>query len=273
MESSSIKEYVNQIKQYPLLSAQEEEKLSALVKKGDKKAKDKLVVSNLRLVVSIAKKYVNCNVDIMDLIQEGNIALITAASRFDESYHTKFSTYAYLWIAQSILRFVRNKAPIICIPHRKEILIRKIKAISNILFQECGKEPTINEISTFMGIPEETVKEILNCTYSITSIDYEYDAESEKTIEDTLSDTSFSPEMEFLENELTENLHTMVNDLPHMEKEVLNYRFNLNKSTTKNTLRAVGRNLGISSETVRQLEIKAMKKLRDSAYSSDYFIS
>ena len=146
MENELITPYLSQLKKYPLLSADEEKKLANSIENGDMRARNLLVQSNLRLVISIAKKYLHYKVSLCDLLQEGNIGLLIAATKFRSSFNTRFSTYAYLWIQQYMLRFIRNKNPAIQIPHRKEAEIRRIRASQDHLHQHLGRKPNVGEL-------------------------------------------------------------------------------------------------------------------------------
>jgi RNA polymerase primary sigma factor len=273
METLLLQSYIDQVKRYPLLSAEREAELSTAVQNGDEKARNDLVQGNLRLVVSIAKKYCGFQVSLIDMIQEGNIGLITAASRYKTSFNTRFSTYAYLWISQAILRFVRNKSPLISLPHRKEAIVRKINAIRDYLYQQCGHEPSYEELSVYMGIPVEQIHSALQYSYSLTSLDAVIDFESDKTVGDFLADSESSPENEYIRRETKNNVHELINTLPEIEREVLTHRYNFTGNQDKNTLRHVGSLLGISSETVRQMEMRAIKRLRKTAEASGYLVS
>ncbi len=273
METFLLQSYIDQVKRYPLLSAEREAELSIAVQNGDEKARNDLVQGNLRLVVSIAKKYCGFQVSLIDMIQEGNIGLITAASRYKTSFNTRFSTYAYLWISQAILRFVRNKSPLISLPHRKEAFVRKINAIRDYLYQQCGHEPSYDELSVYMGISVEEIQGALQYTYSLTSLDAVIDFESDRTVGDFLANNDCCPETEYIKRETKRDIHELINTLPETERDVVNYRYNFSGNQDKNTLRHVGNILGISSETVRQMEMRALKRLRKTAEASGYLVS
>jgi len=173
MDKLLIKSYMEQVTRYPLLSAEEEIELSRKIQKGDEEAKMKLVNSNLRLVVSIATKYASGQNSLMDLIQEGNLGLITAAGKFNHSFNTRFGTYAHSWITQSILRYIHGHIPTISIPFRKEEKLRNVKKSEVVLKQKLGRNPTLKELAVYLDISEESVKEILLLDYSYSSLNAE----------------------------------------------------------------------------------------------------
>jgi RNA polymerase primary sigma factor len=244
------------------LTAEEEIELAKRSESGDKNAEKKLVQSNLRLVISAAKKYNSFKISFMDLIQEGNIGLITAASRYRASFNTRFSTYAYLWITQAILRYVRNKHNIITIPYRKEALLRRIKNAREVLLEKNCREPYVEEMATYLGVMPDEINEALTYSYTVSSLDCPVGDSSAATISDLIPDETLTPEEYVLAEESRKEVANLLNELPHMEKEVLYYRYNFNYDEKNKTLRQVGEMLGVSSETVRQMEIRAILRLR-----------
>ena len=235
---------------------------SKLVQQGDNEAKMRLVQSNLRLVVSVAKKYKNPYVSIMDLIQEGNIGLLTAATKYHYSFNTRFSTYAYAWIAQSITRYVRNKTGQIILPHRKEEMLRKIHSAKLSLFQKLGREASDEEVAKKLNLSVEEIRNANLYSYTIVSIDSEVDDDANLNLGDSIPDYSFSPENKLMDSYEKENIHQMIKRLPEMEQKVLRYRFNFDNDEKTKTLRQVGEELGVSAETVRQMEMRAVRHLR-----------
>ena len=185
-----LENYLKQIQKYPLLDAEQEVELSKKIEKGSQSAQEKLVQSNLRLVVSVAKRVNGSSkVSIMDLIQEGNIGLMTAASKYHYSYNTRFSTYAYTWILQYMLRYLYNKTSMISLPHRKEELLRKVSACRNDYLQTFGREATVEEISECLSVPKKDVKAALSCSYSVSSIDITASEDGLSTIADLIPDS------------------------------------------------------------------------------------
>lgn len=273
MDKILFNTYIQQIKKYPLLSAEEEHELAKKIAKGDKLAEKELVQCNLRLVISAAKKYKGFNVPLMDLIQEGNIGLMTAASRYKANYKTRFSTYAYLWISQAMLRYVRNKHKIITIPYRKEALLRRIKKDREFLLEQYGREPCLEELASHLGVMPDEITEALNYSYTVSSLDCPVGDSSSASISDFITDDSMSPEDRCIVEDSRRAVTQLLNTLPKMEKAVLYHRYNFDYEEKTKTLRQVGEMLGISSETVRQMEMRAILKLRSQINEQDFAIA
>jgi RNA polymerase primary sigma factor len=263
MENETIKEYLSSIKNYPLLSAEEEQALSKKIQKGDKAALQKLINSNLRLVLSVAKKMKTSQSNIMDLIQEGNMGLMIAAQKFSSAFKTRFSTYAYPWIAQYMLRFLNTKSSFITLPHRKELIIRKIQNAQAYFFQQHGREQTVQELALFLGLEEEKVIEYLSYSYTVASLDIEANDEgSSATIGDLIADNTYNPEELLARNETKEYIRSMMSKLSKNEQTVLWYRYNLDGDMHTKTLREISKIIGVSPEAVRQTEIRAVKHMK-----------
>lgn len=264
MEVFSYKTYLTQILKYPLLTGEQEIELSKKIQAGDQQAKTQIVNANLRLVVSIAKKYENKTVSLMDLIQEGNIGLMTAAGKYHFSFNTRFSTYAYPWIAQFIARYLQSKVSLISLPVRKEELLHKIKKAQTTLYQELNHEPSDAEIAEYLGLKESEVNTIRSFSYAMTSIDTEIDPYSGHTLGDIIADTSSNPEKALMGEQTKGEVQRIIKNLSFKERMVILNRYDMSDSQDKKTLREVGSMLGVSAETVRQIEIRAMKKLHAS---------
>lgn len=262
MAQKMFNTYIAQIQKYPLLTAEEELALADQIQNGDSAAKQRLIQSNLRLVVSIAKKYKNTSIPLLDIIQEGNLGLILAAERYKASFKTRFSTYAYLWITQSILRFIRNRKSLIIVPHRKENMIRKLNAAREYLFNQHGHEAGVEELADFLGVSTEEVKDALRFSYTIASLETEITSESDSEVKDVLPDTTYSPEEEMLRDTERHEIIKLFRILSPAEQSVLYYRYNLGYDEKTKTLRQLGEMLGVSSETVRQMEMRAIRRLR-----------
>jgi RNA polymerase primary sigma factor len=258
MELDVYKSYVKQIQRYPLLKFEEEAE----------RAKIRLVQCNLRLVVSVAKKFTTQKVSIMDLIQEGNIGLMTAAAKYKASYKTRFSTYAYSWILQYMLRYLYNKCPLISIPHRKDEMLRRISAAQNFLFQQTGHMPSEKELAVYLGMTSEALKNLLQYSYSVSSIDLECGDDTNTTVGDLIEDTTFSPEKKFMNAVTIHEIRTLLSVLPHNEQLVIYHRYNLAGEHKPKTLREVSTMLGVSTETVRQMEIRAIKHMQEAVLNS-----
>lgn len=262
LQKTIFSSYLEQINRYPLLTAEQERVLASKIKKGDEAAKAKLVSSNLRLVVSIAKKYAINGMDVMDLIQEGNLGLITAAGKFCDSFNTKFSTYAHPWITQTILRYVQNKTSIISIPFRKEEFLRTIRKAEDILAQKLKRIPTVQEIATYLDIPEDKVCATKRLDYKCSSLNDEVYGQEGKTFADVVADDKISVEQKLIDEVEMNNVRLLLENLSWREKQVIRYRYNLCNNGAPKTLRQIGEILGVTSETVRQTELRAIHKLR-----------
>jgi RNA polymerase primary sigma factor len=263
MQEDSLKSYFDQIRKTELLTFEEELELSKRIQQGDEEAKEKLVKANLRLVVKIAKAYISSTLSLLDLIQEGNLGLIKAASKYDYRKNVKFSTYASWWIKQAIVRSISNKKRSIRLPHRKEEILRKINKTMNYLSQTLMREPTIKEIAEEVGLSESEVTSILNLSYSIVSLDGELTNDS-GNIQDIFEDYSYVPDQELLKKSLREETMKHLEALQKKEKQIILYRFSF-FGGKKYTLKTIGDKLGISPETVRQIEIRALRKLGETA--------
>ncbi len=258
-QRAALKSYFSQIKKTPLLSADEEKELSKKIQKDDKDAHKKLVEANLRLVVKIAKSFMTSELSLLDLIQEGNLGLIKAASKFDHRKNVRFSTYASWWIKQAIVRALSNKRRTIRLPHRKEEMLRKINKTYNALSQELMREPHVDELAAEVGLPEEDLHALLRVSGSVVSLNGERSGES-GTLEEVYEDYSYDPDKELLRKSLHEETMKFLDSLDEKEKEIIMYRYSF--YGRKYTLKGIGDRMGISPETVRQIEIRALKKLK-----------
>jgi len=256
----NLKAYFSQIKKAKLLTFEEELELSRRIQKGDEQARTLLIESNLRLVVRIAKSYLTPEVSILDLIQEGNLGLMRAASKYDFRKQVRFSTYASWWIKQSIVRSLSNKKRLIRLPHRQEEKLRKINKVYNNLSQVLMREPTLLEIAEEIGLQEDEVASIINSSISVASLDSTLSGDS-GSLHDVVEDQSFNPELELMQKTLREDTLRFLDGLQEKERQILLYRFSF-ASGKRYTLKKIGDELGISPETVRQIEIRALKKLR-----------
>jgi RNA polymerase primary sigma factor len=255
--------YFNQIKRIPLLSAEEERELSKSIQTGDDSAKRKLTEANLRLVVKIARGFVTSDVQLLDLIQEGNIGLMKAAEKFDYRKNVRFSTYAAWWIKQAIVRSLSNKKRAIRLPHRKEEAIKRIQKTFTALAQKYLRAPSIGEVAEELSMKEEDIVSLINASSNVVSLESETH-EDAGTLMDLCEDYSFDPGKEFIEKSLQEDTLKFLEHLLVREKEILMYRFAF-YGNHKYTLKSIGDRMGISPETVRQIEKRALKKLREHA--------
>ncbi len=256
----NLRAYFSQIKRARLLTFEEELDLSKRIQAGEEEARKILIESNLRLVVRIAKNYITPEVSILDLIQEGNLGLIRAVSKYDYRKAVRFSTYASWWIKQSIVRALSNKKRVIRLPHRQEEKLRKINKVYNNLSQVLMREPTLLEIAEEIGLEEEEIASILNSSSSVASLDSKASEES-GSLHEVVEDQSFSPDKELMKKNLREDTLRFLQGLHDKERRILMYRFSF-IGGKRYTLKKIGDELGISPETVRQIEIRALKKLR-----------
>ena len=263
----SIRMYLKEIGKIPLLSADDERDLASRMNEGDESAKDVLVESNLRLVVSIAKKYMNRGLSLLDLIQEGNIGLIKAVDKFDHTKGFKFSTYATWWIRQAITRAIADQARTIRIPVHMVETINKLTRIQRQLVQELGREPDVNELAEKMELPPEKIREIQRISQDPVSIDKPVGEEEDSHLVDFISsDETLSPDEEVARVLLKEELVNVLSVLSEREAKVIKLRFGLDDGRQR-TLEEVGRTLGVTRERIRQIEAKAIRKLGRSSVS------
>jgi RNA polymerase primary sigma factor len=266
----ALRAYFAQIKRSRLLTFEEELALSRRVLEGDDSARQTLIESNLRLVVRIAKKYMTRDVSLLDLIQEGNLGLIKAASKYDFRKHVRFSTYASWWIKQAIVRALSNKRRTIRLPHRKEEKLRKINKAYNTLSQELKRAPNIEEIAQELGLKKREVETIVQLSNAIVSLDGPTQEDS-GTLQDVIEDNSYIPEKDLLREDLRERTLKFLETLLEKEKQILLYRFAF-YGGKKYTLKKIGDEMGISPETVRQIEIRALRKLKETAEELREFV-
>lgn len=263
----SVRMYLKEIGKIPLLNAEQERELAQRMQDGDKDAKDTLVESNLRLVVSIAKKYMNRGLSLLDLIQEGNIGLIKAVDKFDYSKGFKFSTYATWWIRQAITRAIADQARTIRIPVHMVETINKLTRVQRQLIQDLGREPTIDELAEKMNMPVDKIRDIQRISQDPVSIDKPVGEEEDSHLVDFIpSDEYVSPDDEVSRELLKEDLIKVLDLLTEREAKVIRLRFGLDDDKQR-TLEEVGRSLGVTRERIRQIEAKSIRKLGRSSYA------
>lgn len=262
---NSTKLYLNSIKNNKLLTYQEEQKLGEEILKGNIKAKEKLIESNLRLVVSIAKKYINkSSLTFLDLIQEGNLGLIKAADKFDYTLGYKFSTYATYWIKQSISRAIIEQSKNIRLPDNIVGLLNKINHFKKDYIQKYNKEPDIANIAKAVNIPVSKLKKILDNSKDTISINTIIgNDEDDTTLEDLIEDKqNLSPEKQIEQIMIKEEIKKILSTLSKREKKVIEMRFGLDDNSAK-TLEECSKYFGLTKERIRQIENEALKKLRN----------
>ncbi len=257
-----VRMYLKEIGQVRLLTPEEELELAKRVSEGDKKAKDKLTEANLRLVVSIAKKYSGRGLHILDLIQEGNTGLIRAVDKFDYTKGNKFSTYATWWIRQAITRAIADQARTIRVPVHMVEVINKATRCNRKLVQELGREPTLEEVAADLGLPVEKIIEANRTAADTLSLDTPVGDEEDTTIGSFVEDDNTPGPADATSNALlAEALSEILGTLTEREADVLRMRFGMYDGRT-HTLEEVGQIFGVTRERIRQIENKAIRKLR-----------
>ena len=257
-----VRMYLKEIGKVPLLSAEEEIELAKRMENGDQEAKKRLAEANLRLVVSIAKRYVGRGMLFLDLIQEGNLGLIKAVEKFDYRKGYKFSTYATWWIRQAITRAIADQARTIRIPVHMVETINKLIRVSRQLLQELGREPTPEEISEEMGMPVDRAREILKISQEPVSLETPIGEEEDSHLGDFIQDDNVPVPAEAASfTLLREQLVEVLGTLTEREQKVLRLRFGLDDGRAR-TLEEVGKEFNVTRERIRQIEAKALRKLR-----------
>ena len=270
----SVRLYLREIGKIPLLTPEQELELARRVAAGDEKAKDQMAEANMRLVVSIAKRYVGRGLDLLDLIQEGNTGLLRAVEKFDPEKGFKFSTYATWWIRQAITRAIADQARTIRIPVHMVETINKLLRTQRRLTQELGREPTFEEIAKEMDIDVEKVEHIMKIKQDISSLDASVrDDEEDSTLGEFIEDEDTpSPDETATTQLLKEHVKQILGVLSEREQKILKMRFGLEDGKS-HTLEEVGREFDVTRERIRQIEAKALMKLRkhkDSKKLHDY---
>ncbi len=262
LDEGSLDQYLREISQYPLISREDEVDLAQKIKSGCEASLDKLVRSNLRFVVSVAKKYQNQGVGLADLINEGNLGLIRAAHKFDETKGIKFISYAVWWIRQAILQALAEQSRIVRVPLNRAGTLHRIGKRSSALLQELGREPTVEEIAEGMDISEEEVAKTLSISQSHLSLDAPLTPGEDNKLLDYLPDTQNpGPDDETFEHALSESIEEVLSTLKEREAKILRLYFGLDGKEPM-TLEEIGSMLGITRERVRQIKEKALARLR-----------
>ena len=257
-----VRMYLKEIGNVPLLSTEEEVALAQRVEAGDESAKKQLIEANLRLVVSIAKKYVGRGMQFLDLIQEGNMGLMKAVDKFDYSKGFKFSTYATWWIRQAITRGIADTGRTIRVPVHMVETINKTLRMTRTLLQELGREPTPEEVAERLGVPVARVREVLKISRDPVSLDTPIGEEDDSHLGDFIEDDSaLSPADSAAFSMLREELSTALESLTDRERQVVQLRFGLIDGRAR-TLEEVGKEFNVTRERIRQIEAKALRKLR-----------
>ncbi|MBT4917230.1 RNA polymerase sigma factor RpoD [Candidatus Peregrinibacteria bacterium] len=266
--NDSIRLYLCEIGRVPLLNAKEEVELARRIAKGDQSAKSKLAEANLRLVVSIAKKYIGRGLSFLDLIQEGNIGLFRAVEKFDPNRGFKFSTYATWWIRQAITRAIADQARTIRIPVHMVETINKLTHAQRRLVQELGREPLLEELAAEMDMEIKKVRHIMKISQDIVSLEAPVGTEEDSKLGDFIEDDdALSPSESTNRQLLKENIHEMLQYLSPRERKIIEMRFGL-KDGVGHTLEEVGQEFHVTRERIRQIEAKVLQKLKEHPTSS-----
>jgi RNA polymerase primary sigma factor len=268
MTDNSVKMYMREMGNIPMLTLDEERKCAELAALGDQAAKNKLVESNLRLVVSVAKHYIGCGVPFQDLIQEGNIGLIKSVDKYDLDRGFRFSTYATWWIKQTLSRAIADQSKTIRIPNHMTELINKIKKSSRLLTVVLNREPTHAEIAKDLGVKEEEVTEAYNYMTTMMSLDDPVDdGDGEVTLGALIADNNVVDPVENCERQdMIAAIDKVLGTLSDREADILRLRFGLGGDQAM-TLEEVGEKHHLTKERIRQIEIKALQKLRNPSRS------
>ena len=261
-DEGSLDQYLRDISIYPLIDREEEVRLAQLIRVKDREALDKLVRSNLRFVVSVAKKYQNQGVALSDLINEGNLGLIRAAHKFDETKGIKFISYAVWWIRQAILQALAEQSRIVRVPLNRAGTLYRIGKRANALLQELGREPTHEEIAQEMDLTEEEVSKTISISQTHLSLDAPLTPGEDNRLLDYLPDNlNPTPDEQTFEKALTEAIEESLSSLKEREAKILRLYFGLDGEEPM-TLEQIGSLLGITRERVRQIKEKALSRLR-----------
>ena len=261
-DQNSISTYLKEIRKYPLLTFEEEIELSRRIQNGDLSARKKLIESNLRLVVKIARKYTAPDLPLLDLVQEGNLGLITAVQKYQFSYNVRFSTYACWWIQQSISRAIVNKKRLIRLPFRKEELAARIRRTTSELYQRLSRMPSTDEIAAELNLPPQEVSTIMLSTNTLTSLSVQIEDDDSSSLGEIIPDSTYNPEEIFMKEYTHDYVVRMLSGLQPNEQEIMIKRYALQGNNKPSTLKSLGSEYGVSAETIRQTELRALRKLK-----------
>ncbi len=265
---SSISWYLDQINRIPLLTREQEDTLARASRDGSEKAKDELIKSNLRFVVSIAKKYQTSGISLLDLINEGNLGLIKAAEKFDPDRGYHFISYAVWWIRQSIMLAISQKASLIRLPLNRTADLQKIERVHKKLENKFGREPSASEIAEELDMDNEEINHLRNITQDFVSLDSTLGDSEDTTILDMIVDPKAdSPDEQVVEESLISSLNEVLDTLTDSEKEILCMRYGLNGYEPM-SLQQIGDKFNLSKERIRQIEKKAIRRLRHPSRSA-----
>lgn len=269
VEDDSIKTYLREISRHKLLNGREEIELARAIRSGDEAARRRLIQANLRLVVSIAKRYTNHGLSFQDLIQEGSLGLIRAVEKFDPERGNKFSTYATWWIRQAITRALANKSRTIRVPVHMNDVLNRLRKVVRELSQELARRPTIDELAKASGMERGKVLLAFGSNRSLLSLDAACGEESDNTLADIIEDEDApQPDEAAASQLLSKHVDELLSGLTARERDVIELRYGLHSERSL-SLEELGRVLGLTRERVRQIEIRAMQKLRRNSQVSE----
>ena len=261
-EFNALKHWLSNVAQHELLSKEEEIELAKRIEQGDESAREELIRANLRLVIAVASKYKGLNVPLEDLIQEGNIGLIKATSKYNYELGYKFSTYAIWWVRQAVLRALDNYSRTIRVPGYMNSKMNALTSLRNSLYQNLQREPTIEELAQHSGISLTETKEIWSSNINMSYLDSVYE-ETEKSIVSFIEDEDSNPERNHIQTLINQDLtQALLQKLPVREREILKLRLGLENGEEK-TLKEIGQVLNVTRERVRQIESEALSRLRE----------
>lgn len=261
-----VRQYLQEIRRYPRLSQQEEQELARRCAQGDEDAIRRMVSCNLRLVVSVAREYAGRGVPLLDLIQEGSIGLIAAAKKFDYSLDYRFSTYATKWIRQGVTRSLMNHGSQIRIPVHTAEKMRRLNVERSAFLQKEGRYPTLEELAQIMDLPENKVRQLMELTPEICSLDAPAGEDGEGSLGMSIMDPALEPQQELIRQELKATLDRLMQTLNERQQKIIKLHFGMEDGVC-HTLDQIGQKLGISKERVRQIERQAMDKLQKNGAS------
>lgn len=264
IEHDELPSYLNRLTKAPLLTSEEEVELTRAIQRGDEKARLRLIESNMRLVINIAKTYRSRSIQFEDLIQEGAIGLMQAAERFDPSKGFRFSTYATHWIRQSIGRAIDNKSKAIRVPAHVSQSLRRVERERERLALELGQDPSLEQIAAALGVSARKLSTLYQSCQELLSLDMSIGDNQGTTLGGLIRDTkNDDPEVKVLENEISAELSAILHELNDREQRVMRLRFRLDDAALDPAMQdEIARNMHLSRERVRQIEIQAIKKLR-----------
>ena len=269
--SDSVKAYLQEIGSIPLLTAQQEVDLAHRVQQGDAEAKDMMIRANLRLVVSMARSYINRGLSFQDLIQEGNIGLMRAVEKYDPDKGFRFSTYATWWIRQSLVRAIADQSRDIRIPVHMTELISRVNKTQRELNQELDREPTPEEIAERLKLPVEKINDVMRYAMDTVSLETPAGDEENSSLGDFIQDDKAISASEVLNNEyIKEQINEMLSELPPREEQIIRMRFGLDGTGRPKTLEEVGRYCHVTRERIRQIESKALRRMHRAAQTKKH---